>query len=92
MNDNADFSLVEPMDVDDGELDELSHELCFVLGCEWEMVRRALAKKQPFERPIHSENLQRIRKMCDRYGASAKIAHHDDWPLLIVDMKSDQRR
>lgn len=83
MNDDN-FDLVESFDVDNGELDGLTQQLCFVLGIEWEMVRQEIKSGQSFERPIHSENLERIKSMCKRYGVSFEIAHHDDWPSLIV--------
>ncbi len=84
MNNTGEFSLVEPMNIDDGELDGLSNEMCFVLGTEWENIRHLLLKKQSFRIMFHSENLTPITSMCQRHKVSFEVSHHDDWPVLIV--------
>lgn len=87
MDDDDKFKFVEPFDVDDGSLDGLSPTLIFVLGVEWQMAHQALSKPAGFQRPIHSENVQRIKNMCDRHKRQWDIMIHDDWPTLIVEAK-----
>ena len=85
MSDMSDeFKFVESFDVDNGELDDLPRELCFVLGVEWEMIRQKVELRQPFEQPIHSENVKRIEKLCNLREVSYRIIPHDDWLTLII--------
>jgi len=81
---NGEFNLLESFDVD-GKLDGLPRELCFVLGVELQMVHHELENGVPFERPIHSENLERVEAMCVRRDRKYSIGYHDDWPNLVVE-------
>jgi len=81
---DGEFNLLESFDVD-GKLDRFPRELCFVLGVEWQMIYQELEIGQPFERPIHSENLERVEAMCVRRDRKYSIGYHDDWPNLVVE-------
>ena len=83
--DDGEFHMIEPFDVDNGELDGLRQSLCFVLGVEWQMVKNQLESGKPFERPIHSENLDRIEAMLKRADRGYEVAMHDDWPTIVVE-------
>lgn len=85
MDDDEEFSLVEPFHVDNGELEGLTLQQAFVLGYEYAVIREKLdIGSFPFEVTFHSENEARVRKMLDRNNAHYEIAIHDDWPLLAV--------
>lgn len=86
---DAEFTPVEPFDVDDGELDGLTPAECFVLGVEWQMVAARAATPDGFERPVHVENRDRLAALLDRRGRRYRMAHmHDDvsegWLWLTV--------
>lgn len=51
--------------IDDEGLDDLPGGRAFVLGMEYEMIHSLLMKKIPFNKHVHSENGQRVRKMCE---------------------------
>lgn len=77
-----DFRLVEPFEIDAGELDGLTPEQAFTLGVEWEMVRRAL---EIYERKkvVHRANCMRIVRMARRHGREVPWKHLDDhWSEL----------
>lgn len=83
------YELSEPFDIDNGELDGLSPQVCFVLGVEWHMVRQQADGPAPFSRPIHARNRDRIAAMMERRGRQFKITYmHDDvseqWMWLDV--------
>lgn len=81
----TEFNMVEPFHVDDGELNDLTLQQVFVLGVEFEMIRAQLETGAPFERMFHSDNIDRVEKMCNRQRRFFNIALHDDWPVLAVD-------
>jgi hypothetical protein len=87
----ADYTLCEPFDIDDGELDGLGPQLVFCLGVEWQLTRQELESGEPFERTIHTENSARLLAMCERHGRKAKVTWlHDDyetWRVLTVEPK-----
>jgi len=85
MDDIEEFGFAESFHIDGMELDGLSKQLCFTLGVEWEMVRREIEAGVSFARPIHSENVERVEKLCDAMGVlHYDIVPHDDWPTLMV--------
>ncbi len=63
---------------------DLSPELIFELGVEWQMVQQQLNGRKLFSRPVRSENLKRLLDLCEQHGASTDVIMHDDWPKLIV--------
>lgn len=82
------FELIEPFDIDDGELDGLSQQECFALGFEFSYIRDLIIKYEEtgesFRTPIHSKNQNRVKAMCVRHPIIFTIIPHDDYPLLCV--------
>jgi hypothetical protein len=60
----AEFGLIKSFDVDDGQLDGISPQQCFVLGYELAQVDGLLAQPDAFTRIVHAENADRIRFAC----------------------------
>jgi len=84
--------LVEPFDVDDNSLDDLSPQQCFALGVEWASVRDALGRGELGPFMVHAENVPRLRAMIRRRRGlilSAASAR-EGWALLILDQRCGQ--
>lgn len=60
----ADFDLVKSFDIDDGELEGLSLQECFVLGYELAQIDHLVAEPGAASRPVHALNRERIGKSC----------------------------
>lgn len=91
---DKDYELCEPFDIDNGELDNLSPQECFVLGVEWQMIAELADIFRSFEHPIHSNNKNRIEKLLQRRKRQYTIQFmHDDisesWLWLKVQSKDD---
>ena len=81
----AKFGLVEPFDIDDGQLSGLSPAECFVLGVEWQMVAEQAAQPDAFERPIHRRNVERLQRLLIRRQRRFTVRHDtDEWSTLAV--------
>jgi hypothetical protein len=81
----VDYELVEPFDIDNGELDGLTPPNVFCLGVEWAMVSDQLKLADSFTRPIHVANASRIKRMCIRRGRRCRIDPADaEWMMLVV--------
>lgn len=72
------FELMEPFDIDNGELDGLRPQEIFALGVEWEMLRQELDTGRMIGRMIHKENLDRFSAMCLRRGREFVAGDSDD--------------
>jgi hypothetical protein len=60
-DDNGNYVLLESFGIDNGELDEMTPQECFVLGYELSQVsRRAETDRTEFRMLIHAENQARI--------------------------------
>jgi hypothetical protein len=82
---DADYGLVEPFDIDNGELAGLRPQDCFVLGVEWQMVHTILATGKPASMPLHAKNASRIKRMCIRRDRAFKVVSNgDEWVWLYV--------
>lgn len=83
------YELVEPFDVDNGELDGVRQQVVFCLGVEWQMISALLNAGGPIRRTIHTENVSRIKRMCIRRGRTFRIEPCPDcpaeWHFLEVD-------
>ena len=82
---NTDFELVEPFDVDNGELDGLSPSMCFTLGVEWETFRQKLKEARPFSTLVLDKNAARIVTMVERQKRF--VEHHphcEGWVVIAV--------
>ncbi len=58
------FELVKSFQIDNGELDGLRPQDCFVLGYELAMIDHLLLEPAPILRPVHAENRARIEASC----------------------------
>jgi hypothetical protein len=67
MSNDAQFSLIEPFDVDDDSLNGLSPNYIFSLGVEWEMFRQKLATGKSFSVLCLPQNRDRFVKMAERH-------------------------
>lgn len=82
----ADFSLVEPFDIDNQELNGLSLQECFTIGVEWQMFRqRLLSTDQPFTELIHNINSARLTSMVERHGRFVECSPCAvGWDIIFV--------
>ena len=67
MKEKRDFELVESFDMDDPALRELSPQLAFILGVEWQMFRQRLKSGQPFTTLCLPQNAARLVKMAEHH-------------------------
>ena len=85
-HDQADFELMEPFDIDHGELDGIDARTVFCLGYEFCQVRNELDAGRGFSRPLHFENRGRIERMCLRRGRTYLFGDEaDGWVPLTVE-------
>lgn len=76
--------------IDDGELDGLTSQQCFVLGYELCLVAGSLGQTSPGEscHAIHPENLDRIRVVAGMCHRRTTIrAYDDNWFELTIHPK-----
>ena len=94
MSDNAEYDLMEPFDIDNGELDGLRPQECFVLGVEWQMCAALADTGKAWGKMIHLMNLPRIEAMLNRRGLEhvaaglnmdASLATMNDWVSISVE-------
>jgi hypothetical protein len=79
------YQLIEPFDVDNGELDHLSHASCFVLGVEWAEFRRRLLTGNGFVTLCHEGNAVRLSDMALRHNRFAEWSNFSPgWAKIIV--------
>lgn len=90
---NEEYEMMEPFDIDDGELDGLRPQECFVLGVEWQMCATLADTGRGFSKMIHLLNLPRIEAMMKRRGLDmvaggldldAEHATMDHWVSISV--------
>jgi len=62
----SDFNLVEPFDIDSSLLEMVSPDYAFALGVEWQMFRDRLKTGQPFSTLCLLENTSRLVKLAER--------------------------
>lgn len=65
----ADFGMVESFGIDDGELDEMSPQECFVLGYELAVVSSSAERDYwEFDLTVHAANIDRIENTLKRHN------------------------
>jgi hypothetical protein len=64
----AKFGLIKSFQIDNGELDGLRPQECFVLGYELAQVDQLLKATPEIERPVHANNRSRIESACEDAG------------------------
>lgn len=90
---DAEFKPIHPFDIDHGELGDLSQQECFTLGYELAMVDALFQIGGHFERPIHAQNAERIRRQAERLGREIDLKWIQDdssetWMWLTVPAKA----
>jgi hypothetical protein len=87
------FGLIKRFDIDDGELDSLSAQECFVLGYELAQIDAALEHGDEIRKPVHADNRARIESACRDAGADFRLNWlpgdlSESWLLLEVPRRS----
>jgi hypothetical protein len=67
------FGLKKSFSIDDGELDGLSSQQCFVLGYELAQIDHLLEKADGISKPVHADNRERIEAACDDAGRPHRL-------------------
>lgn len=83
------FEKFRSFSIDDGELDGLSAQQCFVLGYELAQIDALLKLPEELDRPVHAANRERIEESCRLAERPCKIVWlHEDtsesWMSLYV--------
>lgn len=58
------FGLIKSFAIDDGQLDGLTPQECFVLGYELAQIDHQLGTGVPIRQPVHADNRERIASSC----------------------------
>jgi len=67
MKEKGNYELVEPFDMDDASLKDISPQLAFILGVEWQVFRERLKSGQPFTTLCLPQNAARLVKMAEHH-------------------------
>ena len=67
MKETGNFEVVEPFDMDDPSLTDISPQLAFILGVEWQMFRQRLKAGHPFTTLCLPQNVTRLVKMAEHH-------------------------
>jgi hypothetical protein len=80
------YGLVEPFDIDNGELDGVRPQQAFVLGYEICQLHNLLdGGPSPISRPVHAENESRIKRLCIRRRRKCRLAPNGpEWLWLEI--------
>lgn len=83
------FGLIKSFGIDDGELDGLSSQQCFVLGYELAQIDHLLACKDGIRKPVNADNRLRIEAACRDVGRPFRLNWlagdtSESWMLLEV--------
>lgn len=83
------FELVEPFDIDDGELDGISPQEAFVLGVEWMRWRQRVVDGKPYTDVCLANNAVRIQGLLERNGwqCEAQPGLAPGWAKIWVGLK-----
>jgi hypothetical protein len=86
----AELGLVKSFQIDNGELDGLRPQDCFVLGYELAQVDQLLKATQQIRQPVHADNRMRIESACEDAGRPYRLTWlegdaSESWMLLEVE-------
>lgn len=59
-----DYKLIKKFHIDNGELDGVPPQQCFVLGYELATIDHLLTLPAAFEKPVNAENHARVTQAC----------------------------
>lgn len=60
----SNFGLIKSFGIDDGQLDDISRQQCFVLGYELAQIDQLLESGEPIRRSVNAGNRERIEASC----------------------------
>ena len=85
----SNFGLIKTFGIDDGELDGLSSQQCFVLGYELAQIDHLLASGEEIRKPVHADNRARIEAACRDATREFRLTwlqgdESESWLLLEV--------
>lgn len=83
------WGLVKSFDIDNGELDGMTPQECFVLGYELAEVDYMLQDGGPVLKIVHAENRDRLIKSCQDLGRECFLTwmegdSSESWMMLEV--------
>jgi hypothetical protein len=80
------YKLMEPFDIDNGELEGLRPQEVFCLGYEWRQIQDMLDTGDGISHTIHTPNANRIKRMCIRRARQCKVEDSgvEGWSFLEV--------
>lgn len=86
----ATYGLKKSFNIDNGELDQLRRNECFVLGYELGSIDELLKLPAAFAKPVHPENQERVNKSCVDSGREFSLKWmagdaSESWLQLIVE-------
>jgi hypothetical protein len=82
---NAEWAVVEPFDIDDGSLENVSQAECFSMGVEWQLFRSRLASGKPFTDIFLANNAGRLTKLAERQQRFVEARPASDgWVSITV--------
>jgi hypothetical protein len=67
MQEKGNYELVEPFDMDDAMLQDISPQLAFILGVEYQIFREKLKSGRPFTTLCLPQNAARLVKMAEHH-------------------------
>lgn len=90
----SNFGLIKRFDIDDGELDGLSSQQCFVLGYELAQIDSLLSSKNAIRKPVNADNRARIEAACRDSGREFRLTWmpgdlSESWMLLEAPATDD---
>lgn len=90
----TDWGLAADFDIDDGSLDGLTDQQIFVLGVEWGMLYQQLDDENSrlVLIQIHTENAERLMRLCRRKGREAIATDKGDGWTEIRFMTNEEAR
>lgn len=91
----CEFGLVKSFQIDDGELDGLRAQECFVLGYELAQVDQLLKAPPEIRQPVHADNQSRIKSACEDADRPYRLTWlpgdvSESWLLLEVAVKGKE--
>lgn len=86
------FELEFSFDIDNGELADVPQHGCFVLGFELgQLWVRLQFDSMGWEQFLHTENINRCLKACEKHGRKAHMRsamdQGEEWMILTVEPK-----
>lgn len=69
----AEFGLIQPFDIDHGELDGIEPNQVFTMGYEFALLVEALKRPEAISRAVSCLNKDRIEKACINSGRPYKL-------------------